>query len=267
MSTPMIICHGGAGHGAKDQPGVDEAADAGWRVLNSGGSALEAVMVAVELMENNPRLNAGTGGRHRSDGSVQLDAAVATSDGRLGLVMAIEDTPNPVKVAADILDEEFHILAGRGARVYADNKGHLKASVQGSSRPSDSDTVGAVARDEKGGIAVASSTGGCSGRPPGRVGDTPMWGSGLWCNEDIAVAATGIGEEIMLQMLCHRVALENQESGELLNSLQWGLELFDEDIEVGMIAITMDSGAGLANTKMPWALREGVGTTSELHDV
>ena len=69
MSTPMIICHGGAGHGAKDQPGVDEAADAGWRVLNSGGSALEAVMVAVELMENNPRLNAGTGGRHRSDGS------------------------------------------------------------------------------------------------------------------------------------------------------------------------------------------------------
>jgi len=256
MSSPSIICHGGAGHGAKDQPGVDEAADLGWKILESGGSALEAVLASVELMENDPRLNAGTGGRLRSDGSVQLDAAVATSDGKLGLVMAIEDTPNPVRVAADILAEEFHVLAGRGAREYADNKGHLKASVQGSSRPSDSDTVGAVARDDQGRIAVASSTGGCSGRPPGRVGDTPMWGSGLWCDAEIAIAATGIGEEIMLQMLCHRVAQEIKESGELRNSLQAGLDLFAEDIEIGMIAITMDSGGSLANTEMPWALRE-----------
>ncbi len=267
MITPMIVCHGGAGHGAKDQPGVDEAADAGWRVLDSGGSALEAVMAAVELMENDPRLNAGTGGRLRSDGSVQLDAAVATSEGGLGLVMAIEDTPNPVRVAADVLDEEFHVLAGRGAREYADRRGHVKASVQGSSRPSDSDTVGAVARDAQGRLAVASSTGGCSGRPPGRVGDTPMWGSGLWCDDGIAVAATGIGEEIMLQMLSHRVAQECKQSGELMSALQWGLELFEEEIEVGLIAITMDSGVGLANTKMPWALRESAGTSSSSHDV
>ena len=94
-----------------------------------------------------------------------------------------------------------------------------------------------------------------------------MWGSGLWCDDGIAVAATGIGEEIMLQMLSHRVAQECKQSGELMSALQWGLELFEEEIEVGLIAITMDLGVGLANTKMPWALRESAGTTTSSHDV
>ena len=98
MSNPMIVCHGGAGHTAKDQPGVDLAADAGWAVLCAGGSAIDAVLAAVEIMENDPVLNAGTGGRKRADGSVQLDAAIATSDGRLGAIMAIEDTPKGPRV-------------------------------------------------------------------------------------------------------------------------------------------------------------------------
>lgn len=252
MSGIMLVVHGGAGHGAKDQPGVDAASAAAWQVLESGGSALDAVLVAVEIMENDPRLNAGTGGRLRDDGSVQLDAAVATGDGRLGLIMAIENTPNPVLVAADLLDEPFHILAGRGAREYADKKGHLLSNVQGSPSPSANDTVGAVAKDKDGNIAVASSTGGCSGRPVGRVGDTPMWGSGLWCEEDVAIAATGIGEEIMLKMLCHRVAQRYHHNGDLDEAMNWGLNLFDSDVEVGLIAIAGDAAMGLANTEMPW---------------
>ena len=70
MSKPSIICHGGAGHTASDQPGVDAAAQRGWRILNAGGSALEAVVEAVVIMEDDPVLNAGTGGRYRADGSL-----------------------------------------------------------------------------------------------------------------------------------------------------------------------------------------------------
>ena len=253
MSKPMIVCHGGAGHTAKDQPGVDAAADAGWAILAAGGSALDAVLAAVEIMENDPVLNAGTGGRKRADGSVQLDAAVATSDGRLGAIMAIEDTPNPVHVAAGLLDESIHILVGQGARDWADAQGYPKSTVEGSDSPSGNDTVGCVAIDGNGLMAVASSTGGCTGRPRGRVGDTPLWGPGLWIDDEIALAATGIGEEITIKMLCHRVAVQ---AGSLQQRLEYGLSLFDSSIEVGLIGITAHGeGLGLANTGMPWAIR------------
>lgn len=253
MTEPLLVCHGGAGHGAKDQPGVDAAADAGWAVLSEGGSALDAVLAAVVVMEDDPRLNAGTGGRMRADGSVQLDAAVATSEGRLGCIMAIENTPNPVHVAAALLDEDIHILSGDGARTWADARGFPQASVAGSARPGDTDTVGAVAIDAAGRMAVASSTGGCTGRPRGRIGDTPLWGPGLWVDDHICLAATGIGEEITLKMLCHRVALFE---GDLHSRLQQGLDLFAPEIEIGLIGLTADGeGMGLANTGMPWAVR------------
>ncbi len=253
MVKPMIVCHGGAGHTAKDQPGVDLAADAGWAILSEGGSALDAVLAAVEIMENDPVLNAGTGGRKRADGSVQLDAAVATSDGRLGSIMAIEDTPNPIFVAAGLLDEPIHILVGEGARDWADNHGYPKANVEGSDSPSGNDTVGSVAIDSNGLMAVATSTGGCTGRPRGRVGDTPLWGPGLWVDDNIAIAATGIGEDITIKMLCHRVAIQQ---GTLKEKLEYGLSLFEPSIEVGMIAITANGEClGLANTRMPYAIR------------
>ena len=253
MPNPMIVCHGGAGHTAKDQPGVDIAADAGWAILSAGGSALDAVLAAIEIMENDPVLNAGTGGRKRADGSVQLDAAVATSDGRLGAIMAIEDTPNPIFVAAGLLDEPIHILVGEGARDWADSQGFPKATVEGSDSPTGNDTVGCVAIDAEGLIVVASSTGGCTGRPRGRVGDTPLWGPGFWVDENIAVAATGIGEEITIKMLCHRVAIQ---TGTLQEKLEYGLSLFDSTTEVGLIGITTQGeGLGLANTGMPWAIR------------
>jgi isoaspartyl peptidase/L-asparaginase-like protein (Ntn-hydrolase superfamily) len=262
MSQPMLVCHGGAGHGAKDQPGVELAADAGWDILAGGGSALEAVIAAVLVMEDDPRLNAGTGGRLRDDGSVQLDAAIATSDGRLGCVMCVENTPNPILVASALLDEQVHILAGDGARTWADTAGIARGEVAGSARPVATDTVGAVARDGKGEFAVASSTGGCTGRPSGRVGDTPIWGAGLWCDENLAVAATGIGEDIILKMLSHNVAIHHQVLVEspvsedvLAASLAHGIGLFNAETQVGLIAIDEKDGCSLANTDMPWACR------------
>ena len=123
ISMPAIVCHGGAGHSAKDQPGVDAAVEAGWEILQSGGTALDAALAAVVIMEDDPALNAGTGGRIRADGSVQLDAAVMTSNGQFGAISCIQQTKNPILVAAKLLDDNVNIISGRGAREFADNIG------------------------------------------------------------------------------------------------------------------------------------------------
>ena len=129
ISSPAIVCHGGAGHSAKDQPGVDAAVEAGWDILQSGGTALDATLASVVMMENDPALNAGTGGRIRSDGSVQLDAAVMTSNGQFGAITCIQQTKNPILVAAKLLDENVNILAGTGAREFADKIGVNRATI------------------------------------------------------------------------------------------------------------------------------------------
>jgi len=271
MSGPAIVCHGGAGHTAKDQPGVDLAVEAGWQVLSAGGGALEAALAAVVIMENDPVLNAGTGGRFRADGSVQLDAAVATSDGRFGAVACLEETLNPIHVAAALLDDQVNLLVGRGAREFADALGVSRVAVVGSPLPTGNDTVGAITRDDSGLIVVASSTGGCTGRPAGRIGDTPLPGAGLWCDENIGVAATGIGEAITLKMSCVRIVDVRTRGREgagvagvsgvtgvdsLQAALEWGVGQFDPSIEVGFIGLESEgSGFGFANTGMPWATK------------
>ena len=257
-SAPSVICHGGAGHKQRDQPSVASACRAAQEILEAGGSALDAVLKAITMMEDDPNPNAGTGGRIREDGSVQLDAAIMTSDGRFGAVVCIEETKNPVLVAATILDLEINMLAGRGAREHADRVGFARDNVQGSNRPPANDTVGAVARDSSGLIVVASSTGGCIGRPSGRVGDTPLIGAGLWCDKNIGIAATGIGEAITLKVPCVRVADRFAQSQKLQDELDWGINMFDPSIEVGLIALSSE-GPGLAstNTTMPWSTLGG----------
>ncbi len=256
MGSAAIICHGGAGHSAKDQPGVDAAVAAGWRILESGGGALAAALAAVVLMEDDPSLNAGSGGRMRDDGTVQLDAAVMTSDGRLGVVTCIEETKNPILVAARLLDEKVNILAGRGARLFADSQGFPRDEVNGSSRPADTDTVGAVVRDEDGLIVVATSTGGCTGRPLGRVGDTPIIGAGFWCEDGFGVAATGIGEDITLRLSSLRVADRHREGASSAQAMREVIATYPDTIEVGFITLSKrGDGLGMANTKMPWASR------------
>lgn len=251
---PAIVCHGGAGHSAKDQPGVDAAAAKGWAVLESGGDAIEAAIAAVIVMENDPVLNAGNGGRIRADGSVQLDAAIMTSDGRFGAVTCIEFTPNPIQVAEKLLNEKVNMLAGRGARQFADQIGIPREEVLGSAKATGNDTVGVVVRDSSGVIVVASSTGGCTDRPAGRVGDTPLIGAGLWCDENSGIAATGIGEDITLKMSSVRIADRHTRGDTLGGAVQWGVDQYDKEIEAGFIALGREgSGIAISNTKMPWS--------------
>jgi isoaspartyl peptidase/L-asparaginase-like protein (Ntn-hydrolase superfamily) len=134
----------------------------GRAILEAGGSAIEAAVEACVLLEDDPVFNAGTGSVVRTDGSVLTDASLQTGDGRLGFVIAMEDTPNPIRICVDLLDEEINGLAGPGARRWADARGHLKANVIGrppkdeigdvvdvGPKPAEivGDTVGVIARD------------------------------------------------------------------------------------------------------------------------
>ncbi len=257
MAIPAAVAHGGAGAGPERLANVERAIAIAAGILESGGTAVEAVVEACVVLEDDPVFNAGTGSVFRTDGSVLLDASIQTSDGRMGFVIAMEETPNPIRVAADLLDERINGLTGEGARLWADEKGFDRSPVEG--RPPHeeaTDTVGVVARDRTGAIACATSTGGCSNRPPGRVGDVPLPGCGFWVQEGVGVGATGIGEAITRGMLSYRVA-ERILGGEgLEQSMMWALEnCLEEDAEVGIIALGEEgTGHGLSNsTNMPWA--------------
>ena len=149
MTAKMaVVAHGGAGSGPARQTNLQVAVDVASKLLLSGASAVEAAVEACVILEDDPVFNAGTGGVFRIDGSVLLDASIQTSDGRLGFVIAMKETPNPIRVAADLLDHNINGLTGDGARSWADDKGHLRRHVDG--RPpteGDGDTVGIIVRD------------------------------------------------------------------------------------------------------------------------
>jgi len=257
MTVPAAVAHGGAGPGPPRQENVEAAIARAANILEAGGSAVEAAVEACVMLENDPVFNAGTGAVYRTDGSVLLDASLHTSDGRMGFVIAMRDTPNPIRVAADLLDEEINGLAGNGARAWADSKGHPKAAVDGRPpRVGVGDTVGVIARDFTGALACATSTGGTSYRPAGRVGDVPLPGSGFWAEHGLAVAATGAGEAITRSLLSYRVhdrVLSKEAT--LESAMQWGInELIEDGVSVGLISLASDGGgAGYSNTDMPWA--------------
>lgn len=257
MAVPAAVAHGGAGPGPDRQHNVELALSIATKILQSGGSAIEAAVEACVALEDDPVFNAGTGGVFRNDGSVSLDASIQTSDGRIGFVIGMEDTPNPIRVAKDLLDEEINGLAGMGARIWADERGHTKAPVEG--RPphgNEGDTVGVIARDSQGLLACATSTGGTSHRPAGRVGDVPLPGSGFWADERASVAATGVGEAITTALLSYRVHDRFiRSSSDLHASMQWGIsELIETGVSVGLIGLGSEGeAAGFSNTDMPWA--------------
>jgi beta-aspartyl-peptidase (threonine type) len=267
----VIACHGGAGLVTEDRharlrAGVRAAAEAGHAILADGGSALDAVVAAVRVLEDDPEFNAGTGSALTSDGTVETDASVM--DGatqRVGAVGAVPDLGNAVALARAVLDANVHVLlAGREAWRFAHEVGITPAapdalvterqrmrlaaltSVSGG-------TVGAVARDRAGRFAAATSTGGIVGKRPGRIGDSPIPGAGTWADARCAISATGDGEAIL------RVALARSISMRVDQRLGRGLETavidsLDElrtitEMSAGVIAI--DSTGFIARQLSP----------------
>jgi beta-aspartyl-peptidase (threonine type) len=193
------------------------AVAAGWRALVEGGTALDAVEAAVRSLEDHPRFNAGRGSVLTSAGTVETDASIMEGDRlRNGAVAAVSGVRNPITLARRILDAGGHSLfAGPGALARAQDLGvplcdpaelvteHQRrrlAALQG--------TVGAVALDRLGTIAAATSTGGTSGKLPGRVGDSALIGCGTYAETTLGgVSCTGDGEAIIRVTLARR-ALE-----------------------------------------------------------
>jgi beta-aspartyl-peptidase (threonine type) len=245
--VPALIVHGGAGADPNDAPdelreGIRAAVAAGWRVLAEGGRSLDAVEAAVRALEDAPRFNAGRGSVLTCAGTVETDASIMDGDQlRCGAVAAVSRIANPVTLARHILEDGRHVLlAGDGALAFARSVGmpqcdpssliterrrkQLHAATLGESRAWDGGapaprrptardtdlkgTVGAVALDRHGSVAAATSTGGVSGKLPGRVGDTPVIGAGTYADSSLGgVSCTGTGEAIMRVVLA-RCALD-----------------------------------------------------------
>lgn len=241
----ILLIHGGAGtiaerYQAEYEAGLAAALTAGWQELNAGAEpgaggsrALAAVLAAVTNMESNAAaFNAGVGGALTRDGTVELDACVMVSDAaagaRAGAVAGVTNTANPVLLADEVRRNTPHVLligAGAEALVSAPvpneslvtpkSRASLERWLAGNTaaleqpigrEPHGSNTVGAVALDDAGNLAAATSTGGRTGQWSGRVGDAPIPGLGTYADERVAISCTGKGEAFMEAVTAARLA-------------------------------------------------------------
>jgi len=198
---------------------MSELVEAGAAGLRAGASALDVVQTMVEALEESGLFVAGRGSAPNALGDVELDASIMDgSDGRAGAVAAIRGFASPVAVARRIMDASPHVmLTSAGAESFARQQNcepvtdTLAWLMQPDGfDPADLDdghgTVGAVALDQKGRLAAATSTGGIYGKRPGRVGDTPLIGSGTWADDLVAVSCTGLGEAFIRAAAAHDLA-------------------------------------------------------------
>ncbi len=290
-----IIVHGGAGAWNLETEGIEEAskvcvqaAAQGQAVLLRGGSALDAVEEAILILEDSPVLDAGRGSYLNIAGEVEMDALIM--DGRtldLGAVAAVQRVKNPISLARRVMaDTEHNFLVGRGAEVFADAIGfprcreedllvgdelarYLKLrqqeeykTVEIFSEPgSMGDTVGAVAMDAEGNLAAGTSTGGTRKKMVGRVGDSPLVGSGGYAdNLTAAVSATGYGEALMKVLISKQVSDFVKEGMSAQAACEAAIKLLEERVNGlgGLIAIDAQGRPGMAfnTTAMPhaWAI-------------
>jgi len=265
-----LVIHGGAGamrpkHGDPDheqraRDGLRAALDAGAAVLASGGAALDAVEASVRLLEDDPCFNAGRGSVLTSEGHVELDAAIM--DGRTrraGAVAGLRTTRAPVTLARRLMEQGPHVfLSGSGADDFAREAGLEQVAndwlVTVERRRQldellahggfDADvkygTVGAVAVDQHGHVAAATSTGGLTAKRWGRIGDSPLIGAGTYADDRAAaVSATGSGEYFIRAVAAHQLAERVRIGGE---TLQAALDAVLTDVDTlggkgGLIAV------------------------------
>jgi beta-aspartyl-peptidase (threonine type) len=293
--NPVLVVHGGAWAMPDDAVdahlhGVRNALAAGWRVLERGGTALDAVEEAVVIMEDDETFDAGRGSFLNRDGKVQLDALIM--DGatlRAGGVGCVERLRNPVRAARKILSESPHVyFVGEGAELFAAEHGvplcengdlvigreveRLRNYQRAAGRvpPKDGndlfapeishDTVGAVALDRDGNIAAATSTGGTLNKAPGRLGDSSLIGCGCYAdNLSAAVSTTGWGEPIMKLVLAKWTAdrvlagnLPEWAAQEAMNNLQQRVNGHG-----GIIVLNAQGQFGIAHNtpRMAWACK------------
>ena len=197
------------------------ANEAAWKVLSEGGRALDAVETGVRVSESDPAVaSVGKGGLPDASGQVSLDACIMDEHGDCGSVAFLRDIENPISVARLVMEKTPHVmLAGEGAKQFALANGfkekelltedskrawkkwkakHPDAVQQGEINVENHDTIGLLALDAKGNLSGACTTSGLAWKLPGRVGDSPIIGAGLYVDNEVgAASATGVGEAVI----------------------------------------------------------------------
>jgi beta-aspartyl-peptidase (threonine type) len=258
MSKLALAIHGGAGTilrssmtlelEAEYKSGLESSLRAGWEILESGGSSLDAVEAAVVSLEDFPLFNAGRGSVFTHDGKNEMDAAIMDGSAlRAGAIAFVRNVTNPIKLARLVMERTEHVLlAADGADQFAAEMrvehapdeyfftehrwlqlqdaiaagrvqlDHSQAETRPSGSVSNSTslgTVGAAACDSEGRLAAATSTGGMTNKKFGRVGDTALIGAGTYADETCAVSCTGHGEFFMLGVTAYDVAARMKYKG------------------------------------------------------
>lgn len=243
MDNFGIAIHGGAGTLVKGmmtseleatyKSALQKALSEGFKILQEGGTALDAVEIAVKLLEDSPLFNAGNGSVFTAEGTHEMDASIM--DGKTlnaGAVSLITGIKNPVSLARDVMERSEHVfLAGEGAMQFAKQLNYKLEDAayfydelrhkqwleikdtdhfqldHSKQKDSKFGTVGAVACDKDGNIAAATSTGGMTNKKWGRVGDSPMIGAGTYAhNKTCAVSCTGSGEYFIRGVVAYDVS-------------------------------------------------------------
>jgi L-asparaginase / beta-aspartyl-peptidase len=246
-----LVIHGGAGTIDRDRitpeqdaairAALDGAMAEGRRILAGGGSAMDAVEAVVRILEDDPHFNAGRGAVFTYDGTIELDAAIMDGSNRAaGSVARLSTTRHPISAARAVMEDSPHVLlTGREADGFAAERGleqvandwfatperrrqldELRARQVSDAGASWYDvdlkygTVGAVALDQSGHLAAATSTGGLTGKRWGRVGDSPLIGAGTYADDRAcAVSATGSGEYFIRVGVAHEICARARLTG------------------------------------------------------
>jgi beta-aspartyl-peptidase (threonine type) len=295
---PVIVVHGGAGnwHPERVNPGLEgvkKAAKTGFDVMAGGGSALDAVVEAVAVLEDDGVFNAGFGSALTIDKTVEMEASVMDGKSlRAGAAGLLKDVRNPVKLARIVMEHTDHVfVVGEGAEKLAklfnverrnpvtelrlkyyeqqkqallDGKFELPklaSLVKAHPELFDLETVGAVALDKEGNVAAATSTGGFPLKLPGRIGDSPLIGCGTYAdNRSGACSATGVGE-IAIRLVLAKTVCNYMESGKTAQeAVEAAIRLVNERMagtynSMGLIAVNTKGQIGAAhNSKhLCWA--------------
>lgn len=249
----IILTHGGAGSDNAHSDGTDRACQLGREWMEKQTAVLDIACRAVEILEDDPRFNAGTGSRKRSDGSIRMDAACMDSGRRFGAVSSLQHIRNPIHVARALADSEYRLLTGDDAYEYARGLGLKQVDMtRMKSKAPDTDTVGAVVFDGQQ-FAAALSTGGTGGSRPGRVGDVPLIGCGLYAGEHGAVCATGHGESIALNLTAYRAYAMLEQGTTPQEALETALSWFEASQDIGLLIVSPQGHAGGSNRSMAWS--------------
>lgn len=269
-----IVVHGGAGVMStltQDQQDaiklkVSETLMSSYKILKNGGSSLDAVEFAVSEFEDSPLFNAGKGSVYTSNETQEMDASIMFGlDRSSGAVASVKIIKNPIRLARKVLEETNHIfLVGDGAESFAKNIGvdvvepnyfysekNLKRLRKVKNKLTNNyaiqdkiGTVGAVAIDKDGNISAATSTGGMTNKMPGRVGDSPIIGSGTWAQNGVCgVSSTGHGEFFIKYQVAREVCSRMEYLNQTLENSSKNVieELKEIGATGGLIAIDKDA--------------------------